>query len=223
VRAIAATYLQVGRDPTFVVLVVVAAMAMSTIFAYIAGASFVLQARYGLGQQAFALVFGAGAVALIAATQVNVVLLRRASPQTITIWALAAAVIGEAVFCAIAYSRVGGLAGFLGSICAIMAAMVLVIPNAPAVALTRHPEASGTAAALLGAAQFGLGAAVAPLVGLLGNDERALAVIMTTGTVVALLTLLVITVHRIRPRRVQASADRQARGAPSQSSAGCSG
>jgi DHA1 family bicyclomycin/chloramphenicol resistance-like MFS transporter len=43
---------------------------------------------------------------------------------------------------------------------------------------------------LLGAAQFGLGAAVAPLVGILGNDEVALAAVMTTGVVVALLALV---------------------------------
>ena len=69
---------------------------------------------------------------------------------------------------------------------AILAAMGLVIPNALAVALSRHPDAAGTAAALLGSAQFGLGAAVAPLVGVLGNDEFALAVVMTSGGVIAL-------------------------------------
>ncbi|HUL99612.1 MAG TPA: Bcr/CflA family drug resistance efflux transporter, partial [Mycobacterium sp.] len=53
-------------------------------------------------------------------------------------------------------------------------------------------EAAGTAAALLGAAQFGIGAAVAPVVGLLGNDELALAVVMTTGVVVALLALVAV-------------------------------
>jgi DHA1 family bicyclomycin/chloramphenicol resistance-like MFS transporter len=57
------------------------------------------------------------------------------------------------------------------------------------VALSRHPDAAGTAAALLGAAQFGLGAAVAPLVGVLGNDEVALALVMTAGMVIALLAL----------------------------------
>jgi MFS transporter, DHA1 family, multidrug resistance protein len=73
---------------------------------------------------------------------------------------------------------------------AILAAMGLVIPNAPAVALSRHHDAAGTAAALLGAAQFGLGAAVAPLVGVVGNDEVALALVMTTGVVIALFALL---------------------------------
>jgi MFS transporter, DHA1 family, multidrug resistance protein len=194
VRGIAATYADLLRDKRFVILVLVAALGMSGLFAYIAGASFVLQGTYGLDQQAFALVFGAGAVALIGATQFNVVLLNRFSPQAITLWALTAALLAGGVFVALAVAGIGGLAGFVVPVWAILAAMGLVIPNAPAVALSRHPEAAGTAAALLGAAQFGLGAAVAPLVGILGNDELALAAVMASGALVALLALLAVGV-----------------------------
>jgi MFS transporter, DHA1 family, multidrug resistance protein len=192
VRSIAATYVELLRDARFVILVLVAALGMSGLFAYIAGASFVLQGHYGLDQQAFALVFGAGAVALIGATQLNVVLLRRFGPQTIVVWALVAATMAGVVFVGISFSHVGGLLGFVLPVWAILAAMGLVIPNAPAVALSRHPDAAGTAAALLGAAQFGLGAAVAPLVGVLGNGEVALALVMTVGMVIALLALLAV-------------------------------
>jgi MFS transporter, DHA1 family, multidrug resistance protein len=187
---ILATYGELLRDKRFVVLVVVAALGMSGLFAYIAGASFVLQGGYGLGQQAFALVFGAGAVALIGATQFNVVLLRRFSPQSIVVWALTASSVAGAVFVGLAAFGVGGLVAFVVPVWAILAAMGFVIPNAPALALSRHPDASGTAAALLGAAQFGLGAAVAPLVGVLGNGELALAVVMTAGVVIALVALV---------------------------------
>jgi MFS transporter, DHA1 family, multidrug resistance protein len=195
VRSIAATYVEVLRDVRFDILVLVGALVMSGLFAYIAGASFVLQGSYGLNQQAFALVFGAGAVALIAATQVNVVLLRRFGPQTIALWALVAASLGGVVFVGLSFAHIGGLAGFVVPVWAILAAMGLVTSNAPAVALARHPDAAGTAAALLGAAQFTLGAAVAPLVGVLGNDEVALALVMTTGIVIALLALLAIGVQ----------------------------
>ncbi len=194
VRSIAATYVEVIRDVRFVILVLVAALAMSGLFAYIAGASFVLQGHYGLDQQAFALVFGAGAVALIGATQFNVVLLRRFAPQSIVVWALVAASLAGVVFVGLSYEHIGGLPGFVLPIWAILAAMGLVIPNAPAVALSRHPDAAGTAAALLGAAQFGFGAAVAPLVGVLGNNEIALALVMTAGMVIALLALLAVGV-----------------------------
>jgi DHA1 family bicyclomycin/chloramphenicol resistance-like MFS transporter len=190
VRGILVTYGELLRDVRFVILVLVGALAMAGLFAYIAGAPFVLQGHYGLDQQVFALVFGAGAVALIAATQVNVALLKRYSPQRIVQWALVAATLAAAVFVGLTVTHTGGLPGFLAPVWAILAAMGLVIPNAPAVALARHPDAAGTSAALLGAAQFGLGAAVAPLVGVLGNDERAIALVMAVSSVIALAALL---------------------------------
>src|SRR3954453_16522608 len=192
IRGIAATYVELLRDARFIILVLVGALGMGGLFAYIAGASFVLQGHYGLDQQAFALVFGAGAVALIGATQFNVVLLRRFAPQTIVLWALVAASLAGVVFVGLSFAHIGGLAGFVLPVWAILPPMGLVIPNAPAVALSRHPDAAGTAAALLGAAQFGLGAAVAPLVGVLGNDELALSVVMAVSVLVALLALLAV-------------------------------
>lgn len=193
ISSIATTYATMFRDVRFVVLVLVAALSMSGLFAYIAAAPFVLQDQYGLNQQSFALVFGAGAIALIGSTQCNVLLLRRYRPQTIAIWALVSASLAGAVFIGLSVAAVGGLVGFLVPVLAILAAMGLVIPNAPAVALSRHHEAAGTAAALLGAAQFGLGAAVAPLVGVLGNDQLALAVTITTGMVIGLVALLAVS------------------------------
>lgn len=195
-RGIAATYLELVRDLRFVILVLTAALGMSGLFAYIAGASFVLQGRYGLNQASFALVFGAGAIALVGSTQCNVVLLRRFPPQKIMVWALVAASVSGAVFVAVAISQVGGLIGFVLPVWAILGALGLVIPNAPAVALTRHPDAAGTAASLLGAAQFGLGAFVAPVVGVLGNHELAMAVVMAAGVMIALVALALTGVYR---------------------------
>ncbi|MCX2714883.1 multidrug effflux MFS transporter [Mycolicibacterium sp. J2] len=192
VRNIIGTYGELLRDARFVILVLVAALGMSGLFAYIAAAPFVLQGRYGLDQQTFALVFAAGAVALIGATQTNVLLLKRFGPQTITVWSLAVSAVSAAVFIVLAVGHIGGLWGFLVPVWVILAAMGLVIPNAPAVALSRHSDAAGTAAALLGAAQFGLGAAVAPLVGVLGNNDFALALVMVVGSSFALVALLMV-------------------------------
>ncbi|MBV8966509.1 MAG: multidrug effflux MFS transporter [Mycobacteriaceae bacterium] len=192
IGAVGSTYLELLRDARFVILVCVAALAMSGLFAYIAGASFVLQRDYGLDQQLFAIVFGAGAISFITASQFNVVLLKRFSPQSIVVCALVGAVVAGATFVGLALTHVGALPGFLVPVWSILAAMGLVIPNAPAMALSRHHDAAGTAAALLGAAQFGIGAMVAPVVGVLGNNELALAVVMTTGVAVALLALVTV-------------------------------
>ncbi|WP_328363242.1 multidrug effflux MFS transporter [Mycobacterium sp. NBC_00419] len=189
-RSILATYAELFRDLRFVILVLVGALGMSGLFAYISAAPFVLLGRHGLDQQSFALIFGAGAIALIGATQFNVVLLRRFTPQRIMVAALMAATLGGAVFIALAATHTGGVAGFVVPVWTVLGMLGFVIPNAPAVALSRHPDAAGTAAALLGAAQFGVGAVIAPVVGLLGNDEIALAVVMTAGVSIALAALL---------------------------------
>jgi DHA1 family bicyclomycin/chloramphenicol resistance-like MFS transporter len=65
-----------------------------------------------------------------------------------------------------------------------------VMPNAPAVALSRHGEAAGSAAALIGFAQFGAAAVVAPIVGLLGNTSLAVAISMTGASVLGVIALL---------------------------------
>jgi DHA1 family bicyclomycin/chloramphenicol resistance-like MFS transporter len=66
----------------------------------------------------------------------------------------------------------------------------LSFPNAPAIALSRHGEEAGTAAALLGATQFVIGGAVAPVVGALANGTAvpmAAIVVATTGMAATLI------------------------------------
>lgn len=179
------TYRSLVTDPQFVVLSLVAALGMSALFSYVSGSSFVLQDTFGLSQQQFGLVFAIGAVALIGTSQVNVLLLNRYTAQQIVFGALAAGLVFGAVLIVFAAAGVGGLAGFLVPLLLLLAAVGLVLPNAPALALSRHGEAAGTAAALLGATQFGLGALIAPIVGLLGNDGPAMALTMTGGVLVA--------------------------------------
>lgn len=183
-----ATYRSLVADRQFVALALVAALGMSALFSYVSGSSFVLQDGYGLDQQQFGLVFGIGAVALIGAAQFNVVLLNRYSPERIVLYALAASVASGVVLTLLAVAD-GGLLGFVIPLFFLLGAVGFVLPNAPALALSRHGEAAGTAAALLGATQFGLGALIAPLVGVFGNDGPAMAITMTAGSAIAWLAL----------------------------------
>jgi DHA1 family bicyclomycin/chloramphenicol resistance-like MFS transporter len=185
------------RDRTFVGLVLVAGLAMAALFAYVSGSSFVFQEQYGLGVQEFGLVFGAGAGGLIAATQLNVVLLRRYTPQRILTGALVLGSAAGLLLVAFAATGIGGLVSILVTLWTVLAAAGLALPNAPALALSRHGEAAGTAAALLGAVQFGVGALAAPLVGLLGTGSLAMAIMVAGGMIAAVLVLLVV----VRPFR----------------------
>ncbi|MCZ4517539.1 multidrug effflux MFS transporter [Rhodococcus ruber] len=187
------TYRSLLRDAQFVVLVLVAALAMSSLFAYVAGSSFVLQEEFGLDEQQFAIVFAAGAISLIGASQLNVLLLGRFAPVQIVLSALSFGVVAGGVMVALAVTETGGMAGFVVPLWFVLGAVGFVMPNAPALALSRHGEAAGGAAALLGAAQFGLGAIVAPVVGALGNDAVAVSTTMVVTSAAALIALGVIT------------------------------
>ncbi|MFC3505716.1 multidrug effflux MFS transporter [Micromonospora krabiensis] len=186
------------RDRTFVGLILVAGLAMAALFAYVAGSSFVFQEQYGLDEQQFGLVFGAGAVGLITATQLNVRLLRRYPPQRILVSALLAGTVAGAALLTFAATGAGGLASVLASLWLVLAACGLALPNAPALALSRHGEAAGTAAALLGAVQFAVGALAAPLVGVLGTGSTGMAVVVAGGMAAATLVLFVV----VRPSRL---------------------
>ncbi len=193
VMPIVRTYGGLLRDGQFLVLVLVAALAMAALFAYVAGSSFVLQEEFGLNEQEFAIVFALGAIALIGASQFNVVMLGHFTPVRIVIAALSTAVVSAVVMTVLAVSDIGGIFGFLVPLWFLLGGVGFVMPNAPALALSRHGEAAGTAAALLGAAQFGSGAIVAPVVGVLGNDAVAVSVTMVGVSTIALAALIAVT------------------------------
>ena len=193
-------YGRLYTDRVYVGLILVAGLAFSALFAYVSGSSFVFQDEFGLSQQQFAYVFAASAVALIGATQFNVRLLRRWRPGQILTTSLAAGVVAGVALVICTGTGFGGLAGLLVPLWLVMAAVGLAMPNAPALALSRHGETAGTAAALLGAVQFGVGALAAPVVGYLGNGSIAMAGVVAGGMVAALLVLLVV----VRPRRLPA-------------------
>ena len=188
------------RDRAFVGLVLVAGLAMAALFAYVGGSSFVLQEQYGLNEQEFGFAFGAGAIGLIAATQGNVRLLRRYSPERILLAALFVGTGAALVLLGVAATGLGGLPALLASLWVVLASAGLALPNAPALALTRHGEAAGTASALLGAVQFGIGALAAPLVGVLGTGAVAMTLVIAGGLASALVVLLLV----VRPARLSA-------------------
>src|SRR4051812_14384218 len=106
------TYRMLVTDRQFVVLTLVAALGMSALFSYVSGSSFVLQDGFGLDQQQFGLVFGIGAVAIIGASQLNVVALNHWSPARIVFTALGTAVVSGIALTVMAVAD-GGLVAFV--------------------------------------------------------------------------------------------------------------
>jgi DHA1 family bicyclomycin/chloramphenicol resistance-like MFS transporter len=186
------TYGGLFRDRTYVGLILVAGLTMAALFTYVSGSSFVYQQQFGLDEQQFGMLFGAGAFSLIGATQLNPLLLRRWSPAQILVAGTLAGTAAGAVLVLLAATDVGGLLGVAVPLWAVLFAAGLALPNAPALALAEYGESAGSAAALLGAVQFGVGAAVSPLVGLLGNDALAMGAVIVAALLLAMAVLVVV-------------------------------
>jgi DHA1 family bicyclomycin/chloramphenicol resistance-like MFS transporter len=191
------------RDRSLVGFMMVASLTMAAVFAYVSGASFVLQDGFGLDERTFGLLFGVGAVGLIVSSQVNVALLRRFSPGTILSAALTVAALAGVVLLVDAVTGMGGLLGIMIPIWVVMVMVALCGPNATALALAEHGQRAGAAAALLGAAQFVVGAAIAPLTGL---GEAGSAVPMAATIAGALLLAAVLVRLVLRPAPAVATA-----------------
>ncbi len=188
-RGSLSSYARLLSDRMFVTMVLVAGLMFATLFAYISGAPFVLQQMFGLSPQQFGVAFGANAVGLILMTQLNPVLVKRYGPVRVVSVAVLIGLTSAVVLLVFAATGSGGLLGFMVPLGFVIASAGLCFPNAPAIALNRYGDSAGTAAALLGAAQFMIGGGIAPLVGALDNGTAvpmATIIVGTTGLASAL-------------------------------------
>jgi DHA1 family bicyclomycin/chloramphenicol resistance-like MFS transporter len=198
------TYAALLGDRAFAGLALVGGLVMASLFGYVSGSPFVFQNQFGLSQQEFALVFGSGAVALIGATQLTARLLRRWTTRQILVAGLSLGTASGAVLVAVtALSSIttpglGGLPVLLVLLWLVLAGQGLTFPTIPALAMSRYEATAGSAAALLGAAQCGVAALAAPVVGLLGTDALAMALTLTGGMLAAGCVLALV----VGPRRL---------------------
>lgn len=176
---------QVLGNRRFVGYLVTGCGGFAALFAYISASPFVVQGVLGLSAQAYGLAFGANAMALVASGALAVKLAGRVSLRRVlaiglgTLWTACALQIANLVLLPSAAATLALMGLAIG-------ALGLVFGNNLALALAEVPHARGTASAFMGSLQFGVGAAVSPLVGIAGPlDARPMALVMLAGASVA--------------------------------------
>ncbi|MFC7404045.1 multidrug effflux MFS transporter [Georgenia alba] len=191
-RTATTAYAGLLADPAFRGLVIVAGLTMAGQFTYITASAFVFQGEYGLSAQQYGILFGAGAITVTTGTQVAGFLMGRVEPTRIAGVALAVALAGALTIGILAMTVGTGPAHFWPMVAVLLptvGCIGVMIPTIPGIALARQSRDAGSSAALIGAAQFGLAAAGAPLSGLLGGSVLAMAGVMAACYACAALTL----------------------------------
>ena len=198
------SYLSLLRDPVFIGLALVGGFAFAGIFTYVSSATFVFQEGFGLSTRQFALIFAAGAVGVTAGTQINGALLGRVRPERILLAGVTFAALVAAVMLLVALLGLGPWA-LAGTLIFTLLTAGLLLPAVPVIALAHNAHRAGSAAALLGAVQFAVGAAVAPISGLFDAASPVAMAAVILGS--ALVTLVLVIALR---RPLAAAADRPA-------------
>jgi MFS transporter, DHA1 family, multidrug resistance protein len=171
------------------------AFAFAALFSYISGSSFVLQDGYGVSPTVFSLLFGLNACGLIVLSQANGRLLDRYAPRRLLLVTLVVQVVAGGIV--LTAALLGSLAALIVGLFVLVGTIGMITPNGTALALDRHPERAGTAAALLGGIQSVIAAVAAPLVGF-GDPGRGIpmALAIVSFALVALLSVLTLTWSR---------------------------
>jgi DHA1 family bicyclomycin/chloramphenicol resistance-like MFS transporter len=188
------------HDRFFVGCALSSGLAGASMFAYIAGSTFVLQRIYGMSPQGFSLVFGCISLGLVAAAQ--------GGARLALIWPLPR-VLGFGLTInlfgatALLITVITGLplGALIGALVIMVCAVGLIFPTANALAMADYPDLAGTASSLQGLSQFVFGAVAAPLVGIAGEQTALpLGIVATSVSLCAMTSFasLVLPVARSR-------------------------
>jgi MFS transporter, DHA1 family, multidrug resistance protein len=185
-------FLSVLREPQFVVYMLVEALAFAGLFAYVSGSPLVFMDVFHVDKKTYGWIFAGLSVAFIGLSQFNSLLLRRYSSHQIVRVALAGQVIVSIVF------LIGTLAGWFALgytiffLFLFLACLGFTNPNAAALSLAPFDKNAGSASALLGATQMGVGALASVGISVFSNGTAMPMVAIIAVTSVLAMGVLVV-------------------------------
>ena len=187
-------------DRRFVGAVLVTGFAYAALFAYLSGATYVLQGIYGLSPQQYALAFGLNSAGFMTFGY----LAGRSSER----WSVVGTLRVGLAMCAVGATGLLATALFALPLVAIVLSLLVMVsgtavttPPATTLALADYPRMAGTASSLLGMARFAFGGVSAPFVGIAGAATMLpLGVVTVVSITLAVAAYVVLTTAR--PARV---------------------
>jgi len=189
---ILAEYFSILRHPRFHTYAGAGAFSFAGLFTFVAGSPVLFMDGFGVSGQTYSLIFALLAGGFIAASQVNVALLRRASSEALFLRLLVAQVFFGAVFLAGTWAGVLGLSGTLAVLFCFLCCVGVTNPNASALAIAPFTRNAGSASALLGFFQLGTGAVISTAIGAASPDDRVPIVAIFGVTAAIGLTILLV-------------------------------
>ncbi|RZL84597.1 MAG: Bcr/CflA family efflux MFS transporter [Rhodococcus sp. (in: high G+C Gram-positive bacteria)] len=191
-------------DRLFLGAVLICGLTYAALFAYLSGATYILQGVYGLTPQGYSIAFGVNSAGFMVFGYI--------AGRTAERWSERGTLIVGIVMCAAGSLGLLATGLFTLSLPVVLASLFILAsgvavtsPPTTSLALADYPQLAGTASSVLGFARFGLGGIAAPLVGLGGADAVLPLGIVTVASVALAVVAEIILIGRQRSSHLKTS------------------
>jgi DHA1 family bicyclomycin/chloramphenicol resistance-like MFS transporter len=185
------SFAQIAKVPQFYTYAFTGSIAAAGLYAYIAGSPHVFMEIYKVSEKQYGWIFATIAAGLIGASQVNTVMLKRfTSEQIIRIALFCQTITGMLLFFGNFYHLLG-LFSTIALILVFLSCQGFTFPNSSALSMAPFEKNAGSASALMGAIQLGIGALTSGLVSVLQNNNAlAMSGVMACCALLSFIVLL---------------------------------
>ncbi|MBB1194348.1 Bcr/CflA family drug resistance efflux transporter [Flavobacterium sp. SOK18b] len=190
-KPIVSGFISILKVPQFYTYAFAGAIAFSGLFTYVAASPIIFMDIYKVDAKTYGWIFAFMSLSFISASQLNSLLLRKFRSEQMIVGALIIQSIISIVFLILAVNNLLGLYETIAMLFVFLACLGISNPNTAGLTLAPFEKNAGSASALMGAIQLGLGAVASFAVGLfVKNSILPMVFILTTSTIIALIILI---------------------------------
>jgi len=189
-KPILINFISVLKEPQFYTYAFTGAIAFSGLFAYVAGSPLLFMDIFAVKEETYGWIFAFLSIGLIGASQVNTLMLRKFSSEQLIFASLICQSITGIVFLTGSINGWFGLPETIALLFIFLSCLGFASPNASALSLAPFSKNAGSASALMGAVQMGLGALASVLVSMFDTRSSVpMVAIMASTSIIALFIL----------------------------------
>lgn len=206
-KPIILNFLKVVKNPQFFTYAFTGSIAFSGLFSYVAASPIIFMDIYHVDAKTYGWIFAFMSVSFIGSSQLNSVLLKKFSSEQMIFSALITQSLISIVFLILSWNNLIGLYGTIAMLFLFLGCLGISNPNTAGLTLAPFAKNAGSASALMGAIQLGLGALASFAVGSFVKDSVVPMVVIMTSTTILAFIILNIGKHFIKEKIETSSED----------------
>jgi DHA1 family bicyclomycin/chloramphenicol resistance-like MFS transporter len=189
-QPIISNFVSIIKVPQFYTYAFTGSIAFSGLFTYVAASPILFMDILKVDATVYGWIFAFMSMSFIGSSQLNSFLLRKFSSEQMIFGALTAQIMISLTFLILAVNGVLGLYGTIAMLFLFLACLGISNPNTAGLTLAPFAKNTGSASALMGAFQLGMGALASFAVGVfVKNSMVPMVAIMTCTTIIAFIVL----------------------------------